>query len=541
MLPVARMVDTCRVTRRVATVPASVVALSALLVLTGDVLVAAGRVASQARSTRLESAAQVTVRGPDGSEHAGRPGEDLPDGATVRTGPVGAGVLRTGDRSSALGAATVVTVAGPREQILRAGSLVVARRRGPALTVLAGAVRVDDLHGVTRVRRDFSVRVGAYSQDGSRAHLSVGPGTTLDVARLHETEVAGAALPRLARPLRLRDDTDRAADPGLAALDSGLVRLAARVDADPLALAVFRPASAIASGTTSGTATGTVTGTPSAAGPVGPPVEHQPPLSESALSLAIAQAARPVVPPEQALLLRSEEAPWGVVAALLGAPLEGVDATLAALMRGGPITVAAAPPLPVPGLLPPLPAPAPAPAAAPPPPTAALALPAAASTTGVAAGPAASAAGGPPGGAPPGTGSTARAPAAPGTASARPTGAPASPSPSAPPSPTPAPSRTPGPGLPLPPAPVPVPVPVPTPTPGPVGSLLAPVTTLLPSPVVSLLPPLPTLPPPVGPLVPVSSPAPSKPTAPSGSGAVAGTVVALVAGVVGGLLGTSRP
>lgn len=532
MLPVARMVDTCRVTRRVATVPASVVALSALLVLTGDVLVAAGRVASQARSTRLESAAQVTVRGPDGSEHAGRPGEDLPDGAMVRTGPVGAGVLRTGDRSSALGAATVVTVAGPREQILRAGSLVVARRRGPPLTVLAGAVRVDDLHGVTRVRRDFSVRVGAYSQDGSRAHLSVGPGTTLDLARLHETEVAGAALPRLARPLRLRDDTDRAADPGLAALDSGLVRLAARVDADPLALAVFRPASAVASGTTAGTTTGTPSGTPSAAGPVGPPVEHQPPLSESALSLAIAQAARPVVPPEQALLLRSEEAPWGVVAALLGAPLDGVDATLAALMRGGPITVAAAPPLPVPGLLPPLPAPAPA--AAPPPPTAALALPAAASTTGVAAAPAASAAGGPPGGAPSGTGSTARAPAAPGTASARPTGAHVSPSPSAPPSPTPAPSRTPGPGLPLPPAPVPVP------TPGPVGSLLAPVTTLLPAPVVSLLPPLPTSPPPVGPLVPVSSPAPSKPAAPSGSGAVAGTVVALVAGVVGGLLGTSR-
>lgn len=234
------------------------------------------------RSTRVQSATSVVLVDAAGLEHTAHPGQLLDPGWQVRTGAGdGSAVLVTGSRRVVLGPAAAVTLQDAGHCTLLRGALVVDRRSGAPLSVRAGPVTVDTERGAVRVERGFAVRVAAYRTGGGLVRTDSG---ALHVAALQEAEVAGGALPRAPRPLRLRDDLDRQADLGLAELDRALVGLAAQVDADTASPVVLR------------------------AGPGAPP-------SEVALAAAIALAAhRPV---SAAALPRQDEASWGVVAAML--------------------------------------------------------------------------------------------------------------------------------------------------------------------------------------------------------------------------------
>jgi len=291
---------------------ATATAVSAVLVLGAGLAVVVSRAPDEGRSTRLESASQVVVRPAVGAERVGRSGDLLADGDTVVTAAAGGAVLVTGGRRALVAGATTVVVASARDYDLRAGGLVVDRRRGPALAVRAGQLSVRPQGGVTRLQRDFSVRVGVYSQDGGGARLTTAAGADLMVPRYGEAEAVGSTLPTRPRPLRLRDALDRVADPDLAVLDAALVGLARKVDADTAAPVLLRR-----QGPGLGTGTAEVDAHP----------------SEVALPLAIAQAAG--APVSRAVGLRRDQAPWGVVAGTLGVPAGDVGTALTALLLAG--------------------------------------------------------------------------------------------------------------------------------------------------------------------------------------------------------------
>jgi hypothetical protein len=257
----------------------------------------------------------VPVRG---TATAAAAGEVVPPGATVLAGPGGGTVLATAGRTAILGPRAHLVVRTTGAETLISGDVVVQRGDGPALVLTAGAAAVRDLGGAVRVDREVAVRVAAY--DG-RAAVSTDAGS-VTVAALHQVLVPGAALPAAAAPLSLSDDAlDRSADPSLVAADQTLDTLAAGLNAEagsqPLvasALAVAVPAG--------------YTQVPVAAS-----------AAERILPLAIARAALPAragtgavrAADARAVRLRQAGGSWGVVAALLRAPLASVATALAAV------------------------------------------------------------------------------------------------------------------------------------------------------------------------------------------------------------------
>lgn len=144
----------------------------------------------------------VVVSG--GSEHAAVEGARLGKGDTVRTGSAGAATLVVRGRKVRLGAATTVKVPDGATLSLAHGSLLVDRRHGPGLTVIATDTTVDDFgSGAVRIERTFVTLVAGLSA-GARVRTATGP--RLGLPELFQATVSGRALPRTAAPLHLRDD-----------------------------------------------------------------------------------------------------------------------------------------------------------------------------------------------------------------------------------------------------------------------------------------------------------------------------------------------
>lgn len=259
----------------------------------------------------LSEAVDVTVV-LGGVSRPGVVGESVPRGAVVATGPAGAATLDVRDRLVRLGIDTTVDVPDGATLQIRRGRILVDRRRGPGITVLAGPLVVDEIaRGGLRVDRGFSTRVTVYS-GGARVGIA---DRRLDVPRLHLVSVAGRALSDRPTPLRLTGDAwEREIVPDVVSADVTLSRLARGIDAaaEPAGHPTVLPAAYRAA----------LVALPPDAG-----------RSEALLPVAIGRAAggtdRII---NRAQQLRSDGASWGVVAALVGARSAEVAAELASLI-----------------------------------------------------------------------------------------------------------------------------------------------------------------------------------------------------------------
>ncbi len=262
----------------------------------------------------LRAGGGVTVTLPGGVSRSAIDGESLPRGAVVSTGSGVTATLDVRDRLVTLAPETTVAVPDGSSADLRRGSILVDRRKGPEVTIGAGAVVVDEIEeGAIRVDRGYSVRISVYS-GGARAATS---DRHLDVPRLYQAAIAGRALPDRPTPMRLTgDDWERLVIPAVTAADAELSQIARGIDrdarlADPAKVqilpAVYR---------------GALSELPSGTG-----------RSEALLPVAIGLAVDSSRVSD-ARTLRSAGGSWGVVASLVGARTGSVSARLAELLAG---------------------------------------------------------------------------------------------------------------------------------------------------------------------------------------------------------------
>jgi len=256
----------------------------------------------------------VTVTLPGGVVRSAVDGESLPRGAVVATGPGATATLDVRDRLIVLAPDTTVGVPDGSAADLRRGSILVDRRRGPDVSVTAGAVVLDEVdEGAVRVDRGFSVRVSVFS-GAVRARTS---DRELEIPRLYQAAVAGRALPDRPTPLRLTgDDWEQRVIPAVTSADAELSQLARGIDQDrrltdstqvQLLPAAYR---------------GALFELPTGAG-----------RSEALLPVAIGLAVDDGSVGD-ARRLRSAGGSWGVVAALVGARTADVSARLSELLAG---------------------------------------------------------------------------------------------------------------------------------------------------------------------------------------------------------------
>ncbi|HVF21281.1 MAG TPA: hypothetical protein VNA14_13725 [Mycobacteriales bacterium] len=262
----------------------------------------------------LRAGAGVTVTTPGGVARSAVDGETLPNDAVVSTAAGATATLDVRDRLVLLAPETTVAVPDGSSASLRRGSILIDRRRGPGLTLDAGAVTLDEVdEGAVRVDRGFSVRVTVLS-GGVRATTS---DRRLEITRLRQVAVAGRALPDRPTPVRLTgDDWERLVIPAVIAADAELTQIARGIDGDrrladaartQLLPAVYREPLAQL---------------PTDAG-----------RSEALLPVAIGLAVDASMVSD-ARALRAEGGSWGVVASLVGARTAAVSARLAELLAG---------------------------------------------------------------------------------------------------------------------------------------------------------------------------------------------------------------
>lgn len=261
----------------------------------------------------LRVAQGTTIAAPGRAPRPGVVGESLAKGSTVSTDATGRAELDVRGRRLRLAPDTTVGVPDGATADLLRGAVLVDRREGPGITVLAGAVTVDEVDpGAVRIERGFSLRLAVLS-GGARARTT---GRRLDVPALHQLAVAGQALPDRALPLRLiGDDWEREVIPGVTSADVALTRLARGLDADArlatsssfaVLPAAYRAAAA---------------GLPSDAG-----------RSEAVLPVAIGEAASGADAVERAVQARRDGGSWGVVAGIVGARSADVTRVIADLL-----------------------------------------------------------------------------------------------------------------------------------------------------------------------------------------------------------------
>ena len=262
----------------------------------------------------LRTSGAVTVLLPGGATRPAIDGETLPRGAVVTTGTGSSATIEVRERLVRLAPETTVMVPDGAAADLRRGSILVDRRKGPGITVRAGAVTVDEVdEGAVRVDRGFSVRVSVLS-GGARATTS---DRGLDVARLYQVAIAGRALPDRPTPLRLTgDDWEELVIPAVTSADAELSQLARGIDVDVRLAAPTRvqilPAAY----------RGALAELPRGVG-----------RSEALLPVAIGLAVDSSRV-STARQLRAEGGSWGVVASLVGARTGAVSARLAELLAG---------------------------------------------------------------------------------------------------------------------------------------------------------------------------------------------------------------
>lgn len=270
-----------------------------------------------------------------GNVRVARSGDRVRAGEFVRTASEGAATLTVLGRRVLLGSSTFVGAPNGAELDLRAGDVLVDRRRGPEVRLTAGDLRVDEVErGAVRVERGYALRVAVLS--GS-ARVSTVTGRRTSVRELRQVVVAGHAVPDRPGPLVLRDDAwEREVVPDLYAANVALNRLARGLDAQfPTAGAALR--------------------TVPAAYSAGTLVNRSVAPSDALLPVAIGRVAtlREDVATRirRAASFRAEGASWGVAAALLRARHASVAAAIAAALTsalgppgGGPAVVALPPP-----------------------------------------------------------------------------------------------------------------------------------------------------------------------------------------------------
>ncbi|HVV30161.1 MAG TPA: hypothetical protein VHC41_04715 [Mycobacteriales bacterium] len=271
--------------------------------------------------TELKTAG-ATVVGPGGARHVGVAGERLLVGDSVIASESVA-VLQTGGRVTTLAPRARLHLNGRSDYALVSGSVVVDRRRGPDLTLSAGPVTVQDIgRTAVRLQRAFSVRLAVY--DGGNATVGAAE-RTLAVPALHQVVIPGDSLPSTVAPLALDDDQlDRAADPALVTADTALRNRAAGLDgpggapvsaALPAFVPTVLPAASVVAASSA-------------------------PLSERVLPIAIATAAPGdhVQAYDRTRALRGSGGSWGVVAALVGSPVAGVQRQITVIADSATVT-----------------------------------------------------------------------------------------------------------------------------------------------------------------------------------------------------------
>ena len=305
-----------------------VVGVAVLLaaVLVSAVGVAALRSDTAGADTVLVRGEGATLALADGTSRPARVGERVPSGATVRAGVTGA-ELRTRDREVLLGGSTAVTVLDGVRQELLSGFVMVDATDAPGLELATPAAEVttaDD--SLVRVDAGSLLRVGVLRGDAA-AVRAVGRRATAEVDTYFQVQVPTGGLPGSASPFVLTpgDAYERRLAADLVRADEDLNALAARLDSDGSAGRAVLAA-----------LTEDVAGVQVAAG------------SEGAVAYLIARASdESDLPSGYARVreLRADGGSWGVVAAIVSAPVDDVSAALGALLDPGTVPVVASRPL----------------------------------------------------------------------------------------------------------------------------------------------------------------------------------------------------
>jgi hypothetical protein len=274
---------------------------------------------------RLSALRAVSVVGADGTIRDVGDGDTLRRGDRVRTGRDGSAVLTVERRRVVLAGDTEVVVPDGASLDVRRGSVLLDRRVGPGLSVVAGDVHLerDDAPGALRIDRGFVVQVSVYT---GRARVSTSTGRRLRLDALHGVGVAGRTLPSAGRPLALSTpvhpwERDLLAD--VVSADAAINRLASgRIDA------------------TLGTAARARAYVSSFAD-VLDDVSSTAPASEAVLPVAIGRAGRGGAERTRVAAvrdLRAEGGSWGVVASITKARSGDVASRLETLLVGAEVS-----------------------------------------------------------------------------------------------------------------------------------------------------------------------------------------------------------
>ena len=307
---------------------ASVAALLAVVLLAA-VGVAAFRSGTASADTVLARGADAVLQLPDGTRRPAVEGETVPPGSTVLAGRTGAR-LDTRDREVHLGGDTAVQVVDGVRQRLQSGFVLVDAADAPGLEVTTASAVVDAPDGaLVRVDGGPLVRVGVLRGDGDPALVRpAGRRTTTEVPVYFSVQVPAGGLPGRVAPFALTpgDAYEAALARDLVTADTDLTALGRRLDglgsAGPVVLTALRrdvPADdTLAAGA---------------------------PGSEGALGYLLASAAPDAAPlPDRYARvrgLRADGGSWGVVAAIVSAPVDRVGAALSALLGGSPVLAGA--------------------------------------------------------------------------------------------------------------------------------------------------------------------------------------------------------
>jgi hypothetical protein len=291
--------------------------------------------------TYVTSATQAVIGLADGSEKPATIGALLPRGAQLRTGRTGGARLTTAGRDVYVGALSTVHVLDGVRQRLDKGLVMVDSRSGPELRLATEAGSVMTRHGaLARVEQNVAtLRLAVY--DGSAAITAADRHATTAVPALHQIRIPYGGLPSPTTALAL---TIR----GNGSYDTWEQRLAANLVQADIDLNGF------ASGLNGSDGVAVLRTAPASLSTALMPGRTR---GEQALALAVAQKAtlKRALADNLAVVQhdRSDGGSWGVVAAIVKAPVSAVTSVLGATLDepGGPFpTAVAGGPFPLPGL-----------------------------------------------------------------------------------------------------------------------------------------------------------------------------------------------
>lgn len=323
----------------------AVVSASLGLVLLSGVAVAVLQGSTARADTVLARGAGAVLELPDGTERPAVEGETVPRGTTVRAGVTGAR-LDTRDREVHLGGATAVTVVDGAAQELRGGFVLVDAVDAPGLELRTGGalVTVED-DALVRVDGGDLARVGVLRGPTAQVRPA-GRSAATEVPTYFSVQVPAGGSPSRAVPFALTpgDAYERLLAADLVRADADLTALGSRLDADGSAGRTVLAALARA-----------VPAAPAPVLPVVAPGRPAAPAGERALGFLVATASRAdgPLPARYADVraLRGQGGSWGVVAAIVTAPVDRVGSALGDLLDPQAVPVLAGQPLDVGGLL----------------------------------------------------------------------------------------------------------------------------------------------------------------------------------------------